>query len=109
MRLLYIVHACKSLLIRISGRESTQWATFVPCGTLKDMSRGAGGKYRALRVGWDRFEWRMFKGTLNPKRIKLYCDTVKHLEALACSDIPAHHLRASAECVLLSLLATFNS
>jgi len=109
MRLLYIVHACKDLLIRISGRESSQWATFVPCGTLREMERGAGGKYRALRVGWDRFEWRMFRGTLSPKRIKMYCDTVKHLESLACSDIPAHHLKCSAQSVLLSLIATFNS
>lgn len=109
MRLLYIVHACRDLLILISGRESNQWATFHPAGTLREMERGAGGKYRALRVGWDRFEWRMFRGTLSPKRIKMYCDTVKHLESLACSDIPAHHLKCSAQSVLLSLIATFNS
>lgn len=110
MRLVWIVRSAKDLLISISGRESMQWASFTYNGyTLRDEAYCKAGKYRALRIGTDRMEWRMFRGTLSEKRIKLYCDTAGVLEVLAQSDIPAHHLRAKANSTLTQLLNSFNN
>jgi hypothetical protein len=110
MRLLWIVRSSKRLLVKVSNRESSHWASFASDGmTLREEARGAGGKYRAIRIGNDRFEWRMFKGTLKQSRIRLYCKAVEELENLACSDIPAHHLKKSAELILQSLLTSFHS
>lgn len=109
MRLIYIVQACKEQLVKISGRESNQWANFGLAGyTLRQTADSMAGKYRALRVGWDRFEWRMFRGTLCEKRIRLYCATVHALEALAQSDIQAHHLRDEAVSTLRTLCSNLN-
>jgi hypothetical protein len=108
MRLIYIVRSCKDELVNISGRESNQWASFGASGyTLHQEAYCQAGKYRALRIGADRMEWRMFRGTLNEKRIKLYCDTVACLEALAQSDIMAHHLRSEAKSRLSALYSNF--
>lgn len=104
MRLVWIVRSCKDALVSISGRESDQWASFAHNGySLKDEADCKTKKYRALRIGPDRMEWRMFRGTLSEKRIRLYCDTVAALEALAQSDIPAHDLRATANSALVEL------
>jgi hypothetical protein len=108
MRLIFIVRSCKDELVRISGRESNQWASFGSSGhTLHQEAYCQAGKYRALRIGADRMEWRMFRGTLSEKRIKLYCDTVATLEALAQSDIMAHHLRSEAKSRLSALYSNF--
>lgn len=109
MRLTYLVQVCKEQLIKISGRDSTHWAPFGYGGfTLRELAEGTGGKYKALRIGWDRFEWRMFRGTLNERRIRLYCATVHALETLAQSDIQAHHLRAEAVSALRTLCCNLN-
>jgi hypothetical protein len=97
MRLLYCVRAAKEPLIRISGRESTQWASWCARGyTLRRQANGDLGKYTMLRIGDDRFEWRMFRGTLNEKRITLYCETVKEFEALALSNTSPFRLKQAA-------------
>jgi hypothetical protein len=97
MRLLYCVKAAEQSLIRISGRESNQWASWSTGGyTLRERAKGSLGKYTMLRVGSDRFEWRMFRGTLNEKRVALYCETVKQFEALALSNIPSSKLKQAA-------------
>ena len=97
MRLLYCVKAAKESLVRISGRESDQWATWCSRGhTLRERARGAIGKYTMLRIGGDRFEWRMFRGTLNEKRIALYCETVKQFEALALSNVSPFELKQAS-------------
>jgi len=110
MRLLYIVRKLKYLFVKVSNRESQNWADYEAHGmTLADEAKGSGGKYRALRIGPDRFEWRMFKGTLKESRIRLYCATVQKMEDLACSDVSAHHLKRVAELTLQSLLSLFHS
>jgi len=50
-----------------------------------DWSKGYCDKYTCVRVGSDRFEWRMFKGTLNPARLECYVRTVRLLEDYALS------------------------
>jgi len=110
MRLLYIVRKLKHLFVKISNRESEHWASFNCDGlSLKYEAMGHGGKYRAIRIGNDRFEWRMFRGTLKEARIRLYCLTVESMESLAYSDVPAHHLKRIAEEKLRTLINQFNS
>jgi hypothetical protein len=97
MRLLYCVRAAKEPLVCISGRESTQWASWDSRGyTLRKQANGDLGKYTMLRIGGDRMEWRMFRGTLNEKRIALYCETVKQFETLALSDTSPFKLKQAA-------------
>ena len=97
MRLLYCVQSAKESLVRISGRESDQWASWTTRGyTLRERAKGALGKYTMLRIGSDRFEWRMFRGTLNEKRLTLYCETVKQFEALALSNVSPLKLKQAA-------------
>lgn len=97
MRLLYCVRAAQEPLIRISGRESQQWASWHPRGyTLRKQAEGELGKYTMIRIGDDRMEWRMFRGTLNEKRIALYCQTVKQFEALALSNVSCFNLKQAA-------------
>jgi hypothetical protein len=97
MRLLYCVRAAQEPLIRISGRESNQWASWHSRGyTLRKQAEGDLGKYTMIRIGDDRFEWRMFRGTLNEKRITLYCQTVKEFEALALSNVSCFNLKQAA-------------
>jgi hypothetical protein len=97
MRLLYCVRAAQEPLIRISGRESNQWASWQTRGyTLRKQAQGELGKYTMIRVGDDRMEWRMFRGTLNEKRITLYCETVKQFEALALSNTSPFKLKQAA-------------
>jgi hypothetical protein len=97
MRLIYCVRAAQESLIRISGRESNQWASWHSRGyTLRKQADGELGKYTMLRIGDDRFEWRMFRGTLNEKRITLYCETVKQFEALALSNVSCFNLKQAA-------------
>lgn len=97
MRLLYCVKAAEQSLIKISGRESNQWASWCNRGyTLQERAKGSLGKYTMLRIGSDRFEWRMFRGTLNEKRISLYCETVKQFEALALSNVSPFELKQAA-------------
>jgi hypothetical protein len=97
MRLLYCVRSAKKHLIRISGRESDQWASWDSRGMkLRQQANGGLGKYTMIRVGSDRFEWRMFRGTLNEKRVSLYCETVKQFEALALSNISSNKLKQAA-------------
>lgn len=97
MRLLYCVRIAKEHLIRISGRESNQWASWETNGkTLRQQATGALGKYTMLRIGYDRFEWRLFRGTLKEERIRLYCETVKQFEALALSKVSCHQLKQAS-------------
>ena len=97
MRLLYCVRMAKESLVKISGRDCTQWASWDTRGcTLERQAEGCLGKYTMLRVGCDRFEWRMFRGTLNEKRVSLYCETVKRFEALALSETSIYHLKDEA-------------
>lgn len=97
MRLIYCVRAAKDYLIRISGRESNQWASWDSRGMeLKRQAYGNLGKYTMLRIGSDRFEWRMFRGTLKEERIRLYCETVKRFEALALSDVSIFNLKQAS-------------
>ena len=97
MRLLYCVRMAKDSLVRISGRDCTQWASWDSRGHLLErQAEGSLGKYTMLRVGCDRFEWRMFRGTLNEKRIALYCETVKQFEDLALSETSIYHLKDKA-------------
>lgn len=97
MRLIYCVRSAKDYLIRISGRESNHWASWDSRGMeLKRQAYGNLGKYTMLRIGSDRFEWRMFRGTLKEERIRLYCETVKQFEALALSDVSIFNLKQAA-------------
>lgn len=73
-RLAYYVRACKAELVNIAGRE-VHYASF-PAGFLVEWAKGNVGKFVAVRLGWDRIEWRLFRGTLNSKRLALYCKTV---------------------------------
>ena len=85
MRLCYIVAKCKRQLVQIAGRESERWAIFPNPERfmLSNWINGYYGKYLALRIGTDRMEWRMFRSSVNPDRIKLYCQTIKIAEDLA--------------------------
>jgi len=77
-RLAYHVRACKSELISIAGRD-VHYGAF-PQGKLSEWVKGNVGKFVAVRFGWDRIEWRLFRGTLNRKRLALYCATVELFE-----------------------------
>jgi len=107
MRLCYMVKACKYTLVRISGRESSQWASFPNSGKnmLREWVSGYYGKYLALRIGADRMEWRMFRSVLTGARIKLYLDTIKALEDLALSNVPAIKLKSASRDALQVLIS----
>jgi hypothetical protein len=97
MRLIYAVRMAQESLIKISGRDNAQWASWDARGhSLTRQSEGSLGKYTMIRVGCDRFEWRMFRGTLNEGRITLYCETVKQFEALALSNASNFKLKQAA-------------
>jgi hypothetical protein len=97
MRLLYAVRMAQESLVKISGRDGAQWASWDTRGhSLNRQADGSLGKYTMIRVGCDRFEWRMFRGTLNQKRIALYCQTVKEFEQLALSYVSPFDLAEHA-------------
>jgi len=111
MRMLYIVDKSRMLLIKIAGRNSNRWARF-PSSDRNKLSTWASGhydKYVAIRVGGDRFEWRLFRSTLSCSRFKLYCDTIQFVETLACSDISSKKLRDAAASGLTKLYNDFIS
>lgn len=109
MRLLYCVRNAKEYLVRISGRESDNWASWNRRGyTLKQQAKGDLGKYTMLRIGSDRFEWRMFRGTLKEERICLYCETVKRFEALALSNVSVFKLKEASIELGKELVKEFN-
>lgn len=107
MRLCYMVKVCKYDLVRISGRESSQWASFPNSGKnmLQEWVSGYYGKYLALRIGADRMEWRMFRSVLTGARIKLYLDTIKALEDLALSNVSAIKLKGASRNALQVLIS----
>lgn len=84
MRLLWLVKRHSETLKAISGR-SVHYASWDRLPKLMDWQNGYCDKYTCVRVGRDRLEWRMFKGTLNKARIDCYLQTVKLLEDFALS------------------------
>jgi hypothetical protein len=89
-RLIYLIERNKSLLIRLAGRECDIYSPFsnpVLYGAkrrLQALARGHQGKYAALNVSsFGRIEWRLFSGSLKPRRLEAYLNTVEALERLA--------------------------
>ena len=107
-RLLYLVRGCWRELVSIAGRESQNWAA-LPQGwdgkplKLSKWANGEGGKYCAVRVGEDRLEWRLFRGTLSPSRIALYLSAVSTLEGIALGDVPAGQIKEQCRRLLTRL------
>ena len=104
-RLLYLVHHFRPALEQISGRAGTHWCAWPVASNHREYRRGMEishllsnwsnqglGKYLCVRVGPDRMEWRMFRGTLSIRRISLYLNVVQLFED--ASERPVHSLEA---------------
>ena len=105
-RLLYLVLRLRAELERISGRAGAHWCAWPVAGNhrtwrkgmeqsdlLKRWREGALGKYTCVRAGSDRMEWRMFRGTLNARRIGLYLATVEAFEEASMRPVNVEHAR----------------
>ena len=92
MKLLWLVRQFKTTLQAISGRDTNHYASWNNLPSLRSWSLGYCEKYTCVRIGCDRIEWRMFRGTLNKARLGLYVDVVKCLEDFALA-YGIHELR----------------
>jgi len=92
MKLLWLVRQFKTTLQTIAGRDANHYASWNNLPSLRSWSLGYCEKYTCVRVGCDRIEWRMFRGTLNKARLSLYVDVVKCLEDFALT-YSIHELR----------------
>ena len=109
MRLAYLVQKLRVQLVQIAGRDCQRYSAFPASeqGSLRRAARGGYGKFTALNFSGDRMEWRLFRGTLNPDRLRLYCDAVSSLEFWACSDLPSKHLLKVASGAIAELWSGF--
>lgn len=105
-RLIYLIERNKSLLIRLAGRECDIYSPFsnpVLYGAkrrLQALARGHQGKYAALNVSsFGRIEWRLFSGSLKPRRLEAYLNTVEALERLAKGKALHNLARLGAEVI----------
>jgi len=92
MKLLWLVRQFKTTLQAIAGRDASDYASWNNLPALRSWSLGYCEKYTCVRVGCDRIEWRMFRGTLNKARLGLYVDVVRLLEDYALTH-SIHELR----------------
>jgi hypothetical protein len=104
MKLLWLVRQFKTTLQTISGRDSNHYCSWNNLPSLRSWSLGYCEKYTCVRVGCDRIEWRMFRGTLNKARLNLYIDVVRLLEDYALK-YSIHELRERHHEIAISLHA----
>lgn len=112
MKLLWLVRQFKTTLQTISGREANHYASWNNLPSLRSWSLGYCEKYTCVRVGCDRIEWRMFRGTLNKARLGLYIDVVRCLEDFALTysihELRKRHLEIAASLETLTESARGN-
>jgi hypothetical protein len=104
MKLLWLVRQFKTTLQTISGRDSNHYCSWNNLPSLRSWSLGYCEKYTCVRVGCDRIEWRMFRGTLNKARLNLYIDVVRLLEDYALTH-SIHELRERHHEIAINLHA----
>lgn len=108
-RLLYAALVNREMLYQIAGREC-HWAVFPSLGqksVLSDWLCGYFGKYTAISPKFHCIEWRLFKGTMNLHRIKMYFESVKFLEDLALGKTKAVDLASTAKDGLRRIYQSF--
>lgn len=108
-RLWFAFYSNKTLLCDIAGRECERWASFERPRLDTFKHAGSGDKYQALAARPNgRLEFRLFRASLNVKRLKLYCDAVEALVKIARDKtIPVHQLYEASYSALGSLLVAF--
>jgi len=104
MKLLWLVRQFKTTLQTIAGRDASTYANWNNLPSLRSWSLGYCEKYTCVRVGCDRVEWRMFRGTLNKARLALYVDVVRLLEDYALTH-SIHELKERHHEIAINLHA----
>jgi len=113
MKLLWLVRQFKTTLQTIAGRgENTYFCNWENLPSLRSWSLGYCEKKTCIRVGCDRIEWRMFRGTLNKARLGLYVDVVQLLENYALKysihELRKQHLDIAGRLETLTNIARSN-